>query len=85
MQACAHELSLPVENLISPELVRRICWRVEEFVCDGSDQVKIAELLAELGARKWQIELTAPLLAAALTEREPLALPESESADSAGE
>ena len=85
VQACAHERSLPVENLISPELVRRICWRVEEFVCDGSDQVKIAELLAELGARKWQIELTAPLLAAALTEREPLALPESESADSAGE
>ncbi len=63
----AQELNLPPENLITPELVRRICW----------DQSKpelpiVASKLEKLGARSWQIEQVAPLLCQALGEREPL-------------
>lgn len=67
----AEELSIPLENMISPELVRRICWQPPE----GS----VHDALIALGARRWQAEIAAPLLEKALTETEPLALAEAES------
>jgi ribonuclease D len=63
----ASELSIPLENLISPEIVRRICW--------NRPVGKVPEALRELGARQWQIELTWGLLEAALHEGEPLLAP----------
>ncbi|MFM8922364.1 MAG: HRDC domain-containing protein, partial [Candidatus Nanopelagicaceae bacterium] len=74
----AKELNLPVENLISPELVRRICW----------DQTRpelplIRERLTKLGARSWQVELVAPLLVLALGEREALIEEVEEGAETA--
>ena len=66
----AEELSVPVENMISPEHVRRICWN------DPKGQVEAA--LSELGARPWQREIACPILEAALLEREPLEKAESE-------
>ena len=76
----AEELSLPVENLISPELVRRICW----------DQTRpelsiVIEKLAKLGARSWQIKLVAPILVIALGEREPLIEPTDAAEETPGE
>jgi len=65
----AEELVIPLENMISPEHVRRICWN------DPSGRVNLA--LAELGARPWQIEIATPILEAALLEREPLVLPDN--------
>lgn len=67
----AEELSLPLENLISPEHVRRICW--------SNPVGRVATALTELGARPWQSEITAPILEAALLEREPLEKVEAES------
>jgi ribonuclease D len=67
----AQELSVPLENMISPEHVRRICWS------DPAGQV--AATLADLGARPWQSEIAAPILEAALLEREPLEKAEAES------
>ena len=61
----AEELDLPVENLLTPELLRQICWRLP-----NSDQV--APLLRQMGARQWQIDYAAPILVAALAEEEPL-------------
>ena len=66
----ALELNMPAENLITPEYVRRICW----------DQTRpelsaVTEKLIKLGARSWQIEQVAPLLAHALTQSEPLETP----------
>jgi ribonuclease D len=63
----ALELNMPAENLITPELVRRICW----------DQTKpelsvVQEKLTKLGARNWQINEVAPILVASLGQREPL-------------
>jgi ribonuclease D len=71
----ASELSIPLENLISPEIVRRICW--------NRPVGKVPEALRELGARQWQIELTWGLLEAALHESEPLLAPEPSEAEPA--
>ena len=68
LQVRADELSIPLENLISPELVRRICW--------APPTNTVLEALTAMGARHWQAEIAAPILEAALLEREPLALPE---------
>lgn len=67
----AQELSVPLENMISPEYIRRICWS------DPAGQV--AATLSGLGARPWQSEIAAPILEAALLEREPLEKAEAES------
>jgi ribonuclease D len=64
----ADELSIPLENLISPELVRRICW--------SPPSNTVFEALTALGARHWQAEIAAPILEKALLEIEPLELPE---------
>jgi ribonuclease D len=49
-----------VENLVSPDAARRVLWS------PPSDSAGIAAALAERGARPWQIELTTPVLRAAL-------------------
>ncbi|MGY2005721.1 HRDC domain-containing protein [Nocardia gipuzkoensis] len=59
------EHSIPVENLLAPDLVRRLCW-------DGLPDYEVAEpsavdgFLKSGGARPWQRELAVPLLAVAL-------------------
>jgi ribonuclease D len=56
----AQQWSIPVENLLQPELLRRLCWSPP---ADGD----IAGTLRAGGARDWQIELLLPGLDAALT------------------
>lgn len=56
--ALADELDLPVENLISPDLVRRLCWEPPA----GRSRAEVVAWLAERGARAWQLELTGDLL-----------------------
>jgi ribonuclease D len=68
--------SIPVENLISPEFVRRICWSPPAQSTFIRDEEAVRLALAELGARAWQIDLVAPLLADALLEREALEIVE---------
>ncbi len=53
-------LTIPVENLMTPELVRRVCW-VEQI----NSQAALRELLSAGGARDWQCELVLPILMAA--------------------
>jgi ribonuclease D len=69
LSAKAQELSIPLENMITPEYVRRICW--------NSPKGAVAQALAALGARNWQIEISTPILEAALLETIPLATPET--------
>jgi ribonuclease D len=64
----AQELAVPLENLISPEFVRRICWSNPRGGVEGA--------LLELGARKWQVEIVTPLLEAALLQEVPLVIEE---------
>ena len=72
----AHELALPIENLISPDSYKRICWLSQSEPTLIGHEENVSQRLAEFGARPWQIAHVAPLLASALCENEPIELPE---------
>lgn len=55
----AEELRMPTENLLTPELLRRVAWSPPEPATAAS----IGDALATLGARPWQIAQTAQLIA----------------------
>ena len=76
--AVAAELNLPVENLMTPELIRRACWNLPQGEHELSE---IQGLLQEWGARGWQIDVVAPILQAALRQSEPLPEPEVEASE----
>jgi ribonuclease D len=59
--ALAAEWRLPVENLLPPEALRRLAW---EPPVPATDET-ITAMLTGYGARPWQAELTARLLAEA--------------------
>ncbi|MDT7616954.1 MAG: ribonuclease [Pseudonocardiales bacterium] len=56
------EWTVPVENLLQPDLLRRLCWTPPS---DGD----VAAAMRKGGARDWQVELLAPALEAALGTR----------------
>ncbi|MFD0919854.1 ribonuclease D [Saccharopolyspora rosea] len=58
----AERNTLPTENLLLPDLVRRTCWSPPE----NRDVESVAALLRAKGAREWQISLTADALSRAL-------------------
>lgn len=60
----SQEHSVPTENLLQPDLLRRLCWTPPNPL----DEPSIAEFLAAGGAREWQVSLVAPRLAAAFAE-----------------
>ncbi len=65
MVALAEEVDVPVENLLSPDLVRRLCW--DGYQPDGNDPAAAVDAyLAAGGARNWQRALAVPRLADAL-------------------
>jgi len=53
--ALSEQWTIPAENLLQPDLLRRVCWSPP---ADGD----IAGALREGGAREWQVGLIAPLL-----------------------
>jgi ribonuclease D len=72
IELIAEENQIPVENLITPEHVRRVCWKPPVGATSTLSVSEVESALSELGARQWQIDLVAPSLAAALLEREPI-------------
>ena len=72
IELIAEENQIPVENLITPEHVRRVCWKPPVGATSTLSVSEVESALSELGARQWQIDLVAPALAAALLEREPI-------------
>ena len=58
--ALGESLQMPVENLITPETVRRILWTPPK------DQAELQQMLDSYNARIWQQELIMPLLRKAL-------------------
>lgn len=54
-----HQLHVPVENLLQPDLLRRLCWSPPDPVTAET----VSSALTAGGARPWQVELTAALLA----------------------
>ncbi|WP_375425384.1 HRDC domain-containing protein [uncultured Friedmanniella sp.] len=67
----AGELGLPVENLLTPDHLRRLAWRPPQPVTEES----VDAALAASGARLWQRELTVPLLTPLLAGPPPEDLP----------
>ncbi|WP_425860744.1 HRDC domain-containing protein [Arthrobacter sp. TWP1-1] len=64
----AESINIPAENILTPDFLRRVCWRPPATITLEA----ISAQLAELGARPWQIELSAALLTEALANPEPL-------------
>lgn len=62
VRAIAGQWSVPVENLLQPDLLRRLCWSPPKPM----DTVSVSEYLTAGRARPWQVELTAAPLARAL-------------------
>ncbi|MFB7875155.1 HRDC domain-containing protein [Nocardia sp. NPDC056064] len=65
------EYAIPVENLLSPDLVRRLCWdALPDYKNVGTPEALAARIESFLhtgGARPWQLTLTVPTLTEALT------------------
>ena len=79
----SQKLSIPVENLLTPELARRIAFDDGREIRHDFNSALIDRVATRLrvdGARHWQIELCAEPLARALCEEKPLppAKPENE-------
>ena len=70
----ADDRQVPIENLLTPDYLRRVLWK-PPVAEEGETRDAVAAELRRLGAREWQIDITAPLLAEAI-ER-PGDLPES--------
>jgi len=66
VQRIAAQWQVPVENLLQPDLLRRLCW-TPPAPLDGA---AVARFLADGGARQWQVDLTAAPLAEALVTLE---------------
>lgn len=66
LQEIAERHRLPVENLLTPDTLRRLVW---EPPAEPTPET-VAEGLRSRGAREWQIELTAERLAGILREAE---------------
>jgi ribonuclease D len=57
--AVAEAMSLPVENLLTPEYLRRVAWAPPAEVSGET----VGAALAALGARPWQVAATAQVIA----------------------
>lgn len=58
----AERIQVPTENLLTPDILRRVCWQPPEPVTPAA----VDAVLTEHGARTWQRELTVPLITTAL-------------------
>jgi ribonuclease D len=68
LQEKAEQLKLPVENLLTPDFLRRVAWRPPAEITEAA----VAEELRMLGAREWQVEMTAPIITEAFLNPQPL-------------
>ncbi|GAA0900732.1 ribonuclease D [Streptomyces thermoalcalitolerans] len=66
VSALAERLSLPQENLIAPDTVRRLCWEPPR----KADLDSVGAALTAYGARPWQVEQVAPVLVDALSVKD---------------
>ncbi len=81
VESLAEARSIPAENLISPEIIRRICWAPPADSLQTLNVEAISQMMLELGARPWQVEIVAPVVAPALLEREPREIPPAEAGE----
>ena len=56
----AQELNLPIENLMTPDSIRKVLWAPPET------PELLKSTLSDLGARPWQLEVVGPILETAI-------------------
>lgn len=74
LSALSDQLAIPVENLLPPETLRRLCWDGVDPHLYASEETlapAIATFLTTTPARQWQRTLTTPVLAKALASQTP--------------
>lgn len=74
--ARAEELEMPGENLLTPDLLRRVAWEPPESATPAA----VADALRQAGAREWQADETAELIADAFVRAAQPADDEAEQA-----
>jgi ribonuclease D len=72
----AGERNIPVENLLTPEMLRRVAWAPPQ----PFDQEALRAALAEQGARPWQLDETVETIFNAFVEADQ---PSEDAADAA--
>ena len=65
MSEFAEANSVPIENVCSPEPLRRVVWSPPP---GAPRQEAFAEALASYGVRRWQRDIVAPMLTQAFHE-----------------
>ncbi|WP_228942956.1 HRDC domain-containing protein [Nocardioides sp. Leaf374] len=68
MAALAEEQHLPVENVLTPDYLRRTLWDPPHTREPAALAEAVAALLSGYGARPWQVALAEPVLTAAILE-----------------
>ena len=63
LSAVSERVGVPAENVVSPDLVRRLCW---DWEAAADPAATVEAFLGAGGARVWQRELVVPVLAQAL-------------------
>ena len=58
------EHSVPVENVLTPDVLRRLLWTPPADLSESG----VATALTGLGARPWQVAITAPIIARACAD-----------------
>ena len=70
LSAVSEGVHVPTENLLSPDLVRRLCWDWKPAKASSDLATMIDEFLSGGGARPWQRALTVPVLVEALDQQQ---------------
>jgi ribonuclease D len=80
LEKISEENNIPVENLITPEFVRRICWSPPAGSTENLQVEAVQTQLLSLGARSWQVKLVGQAISEALLEKEAVPAPVEEEA-----
>ncbi|SDD58760.1 HRDC domain-containing protein [Nocardioides lianchengensis] len=77
MAALAEQHHLPVENLLTPDFLRRTLWTPPSSRVPEQLATEVDAALTALGARRWQVDLTGPVIVDAILrgDEEPPAAP----------
>ena len=65
MQEVSEQVRTPVENLLQPDALRRLCWAPPV----PFDTAAVSDFLQGRGARAWQVDLLAEIGRASCRER----------------
>jgi ribonuclease D len=76
VQALSEEHGVPVENLLTPDFLRRVLWSPPSTRHAGRLADAIATVLTGYGARSWQVGLVGPVLVRAVLEADQEPPPE---------